>query len=233
MNVNLKAEAFFCPTRLLMMGYEKWLRGDVDMSYGSAANVSGNATSAKLHPPVISFDPSNSSYTPYFAPGSLADYLGMRSDITAGPFVMSAFPFLAYHLIWNDWYRQSLVQKSCFHESYVTTGSYVPAAMKYKYPLESSTGAYTVYPISTLADGVKLGALRQRNFGSDYFTSATPSAQYGSAQKISMFMPYDENNNIVYDALGAENAEIDESGNFTTEEGYAQGPRFMNIRISL
>lgn len=45
------------------------------------------------------------------------------------------------------------------------------------------------YTLSTerqlsLADGVSLLSLRQRNFGLDYFTTATPSAQQGDAQTV-------------------------------------------------
>lgn len=35
-------------------------------------------------------------------------------------------------------------------------------------------------------DGVDICALRQRNFGIDYFTSATPQAQNGSEQGLSL-----------------------------------------------
>lgn len=49
---------------------------------------------------------------------------------------------------------------------------------------ESSSGNFTL--INTFDDGVKLGELRQRNFGFDYFTCAQPSAQLGDAKRVQL-----------------------------------------------
>lgn len=107
MNVNYKVEAFFVPTRLLMAGYESWLVGDDEYQ---------GQTAVTLRAPVVQFGPNKA------VPGSLLDYLGFMCpelDTTSYEMttesVVSAFPFLAYHLIWDDWYRNSLVQKSLFY----------------------------------------------------------------------------------------------------------------------
>jgi len=54
-----------------------------------------------------------------FANGSLADYLGVPSGVGAGQSV-SALPFRAYALIFNEWYRdQDLVTALSRKQGYV------------------------------------------------------------------------------------------------------------------
>ena len=186
MNVDYKVEAFFVPTRLVMAGYDKWLVGE-----DSFVNNSG--VTWTMRAPIVKFRSQDC------APGSLADYLGVMyspgtSSLAATDYsIATAFPFLAYHLIWDDWYRNSLVQKSLYRSQFEATAnstqnSYYPSNMKFYVP--RATGSNYILTNSTqFADGSNIFALRQRNFGSDYFTMATPSAQNGDAQKVSMVLP--------------------------------------------
>lgn len=188
MNVNLKTEAFFVPSRLLMVGFEDFMQGNTDLGIGSNPS---NPTATKLRVPVVTLTPGNNNTDPYFGSGSLIDYLGLRCDTLSGTVDICALPILAYHFIWSTWYRNSLVQRDCFYDDsfFYTSAVWNPNAMKYKKPCEAGSVGYKTNLGFQMFDGVRLGQLRQRNFGSDYFTTATPSPQNGTAQKVSMVLP--------------------------------------------
>ena len=194
MRCSIKAEAFFCPSRLLSGAYEAWFTDE------KKELLKTNGGTGALEPsPTIPYLPvigqMASGATDVFeselrANGSLADYLGFR---TSGTNVLNvpitALPFLAYHRIYHDWYRNSLVQKECFLPTggYAFDGakpSYVAATSPYIFH-HSSNYVWNSDEKLTLADGVRITQLRQRNFGLDYFTTATPNPQQGSAQVVS------------------------------------------------
>lgn len=191
MNVNLKAEAFFIPTRLIMTSWPDFVQGNTSIKVGGSA---GTAVDGKLRVPLVKLTTGASDTVGYTGSGTLADYLGMKAITLVNNEVVyvNALPFLAYHYLWSTWYRNSLVQKDCFYGSdfFNTTAAWNPAAALYKKPIEAASNSNYITTLGyTLEDGVKLGQLRQRNFGSDYFTTATPSPQNGAAQKISMVLP--------------------------------------------
>lgn len=197
MRCKLKYAAFFVPSRLLMQGYEKWLTNNT----GDDAH--------KVRIPKMAF-PSNilngstqndkDARLKYLGPGSLADYLGFKvlqseilTNVQSGEtgyqkdIELNALPFLAYHKIYNDWFRNSLVQKDIYDEE--TTGTiYTPARSQYVVP--TTTNFYTIGdpsdPDEKFADGVSPWELRQANFGYDIYTTASPQAQNGKAQAVTM-----------------------------------------------
>lgn len=162
---------------------------------GRNANVPSGSTQAPQVPQVA-------LYTSDVQRGTLADYLGFMSNIpeavtseTGYKINVCALPFIAYHLIYNDWYRNSLVQKDIFRADgyYGAAASYnasnikavVPCASR-KYIMDVITDDPSAVSGRCFMDGVDICSLRQRNFGIDYFTSATPSAQNGSEQGLSL-----------------------------------------------
>lgn len=175
MNLNYKLEAFFVPTRLLMRGYEQWINGDTQIKYGNSY--------FKIRTPV--FDLGAFCGSGFSIAGSLFDYLGIRSSVAGdseGNFdniFLSAFPVLAYHLIYEEWYRNSLVQQSIFTDS--ITSNYVVRNFRDVIPSDNPNVNYEIQVEDVFNDGVHFYELRQRNFGSDYFTSSTPSPQNGPA----------------------------------------------------
>lgn len=198
MRCKLKYAAFFVPSRLLMKGYEKWL-----------TNNTGDDTH-KVRIPQMLFpaDTLNASTADaretrlkYLGPGSLADYLGfkaLQSELIASTqqgetgyqqnITLNALPFLAYHRIYNDWFRNSLVQKDIYDEETVTN-SFTPASSLNVVP--SSLNRYNIIcdpsdPEEHFADGVSPWSLRQANFGYDIYTTASPQAQNGKAQAVTM-----------------------------------------------
>lgn len=156
MRCQLKAEAFFVPTRLLWQNWPKFCVGKF-YEAPPTVNIRGSLTGV----------------------GSLSDYLGIR---TGNPVNSSAnvkatiFPYLSYHKVWSDWYRATLVQNDCFSDDAALAENDIQ-----NLPMSSSGN----FDLDTeFLDGVALGSLRQRNFGLDYFTTATPSPQNGAAQKV-------------------------------------------------
>lgn len=198
MRCKLKYAAFFVPTRLLIKGYEKWLTNNT----GNSSNI------VQIPQMLFPANVLNSSKAEdrdlrlkYLGPGSLADYLGFKalnSELIASTqpgetgyqkdITLNALPFLAYHKIYNDWFRNSLVQKDIYDEgSYTTT--FTPASSPYVVPTIDST--YTIIcdptdPDEGFADGVSPWSLRQANFGYDIYTTASPQAQNGKAQAVTM-----------------------------------------------
>ena len=108
----------------------------------------------------------------------------------------------AYHLIWQEYYRNPRVQNPAFvkERHYQTTTSTIPRVPSLIYtPFNyASGGVPAAYRFSVranniatfnLADGVSIFSLRQRNFGLDWFTGARPTPQQGQAASVSLSLP--------------------------------------------
>lgn len=216
MNVKLKAEAFFVPTRLLCGSFEDFYVDSEDTQFVGvlADNSTGHSTAI---PSAIGTKPNgcipkvtvNSAYTNLMREGSLCDYLGLTIDSSISSGTLGYFnilPLIAYHLVWQEWYRNPRVQKPCFVR-WIPDGSTVPST---KPPISSFPYAYfhgvfndgqgntipsnevyninstpgTTANVHTLADGKNIFLLRQRNFGSDYFTNARVNSQQGEMSRV-------------------------------------------------
>lgn len=202
MRCKLKYATFFVPTRLLVCGYERWLTGVSDTG------------SDIVSMPLLKFEGNVTGigWMDTMGPGSLLDHLGckirrsMSSKVTnQNPLVVSALPFLAYHRIYDDWFRNALVQNPVFKES----------SSDYPYPTYYAEGAKFVPPTvgnnvinagDSLADGVKICQLRQANFEIDMYTSCAPSAQNGKAQKVQIGSNDGVNNTFTISQLRAANS---------------------------
>lgn len=207
MRVKQKYAAFFVPTRILVPRYEEWLTGK---------NV-GNSTVTKVVLPTLSFSPELDKAA--YGNGSLLDYLGYKCSETKFTELrniqLSALPLLAYHKIYNDWFRNSLVQKDIFNNALASSVVYNPATSSVIAPcsIASNRCQFTYKADSTettaggskFADGVDITSLRQANFGSDLFTSCTPKPQNGEAQAVS-FQTINSNGKFTISALRAANS---------------------------
>ena len=60
MNVNLKAEAFFVPHRLLFFGFEEWIQGNTDVDFGTS---SANPSKGKLRMPLVKLEANGTTST--------------------------------------------------------------------------------------------------------------------------------------------------------------------------
>lgn len=131
-NINVYTHYFFVPNRLIWDDFESFITGGVD----------GN--DATVHPTISLTN---------VATSSLADYLGIPTGVT-NALTVSALPFRAYNLIYNEWYRDENLQQ----EVAINTGS--------------GTDATT----ST--------TLLRRAWQRDYFTNALPFQQRGQAVRL-------------------------------------------------
>lgn len=134
--LNATIHYFFVPHRLTWDNWEKFITNDA---------------SAPAFP-YLNFSTLNPAYD-----GSLADYLGVP-DIgnPSTSFKVSALPFAAYQMIFNEYYRdQNLIPEV-------------------NYKLVNGTNTLNL----------DLLAMRRRAWEHDYFTSALPTAQQGGAVNI-------------------------------------------------
>lgn len=212
MNVKLKHEAFFVPFRIMCQSFEDWFAEFPRMISGLQDTSSTNAPQrgqARAALPVfrIMNDAGN-----LFGPMTLLDYLGLKASSVSTFVDISPFSLIAYHLIWQEWYRNPRVQQPAFVPS-LGAKSYANASNT-SYRVMNMLDQYFYYggnlgssnliannlfifsatssvrnTLSTLADGSNIFSLRQRNFGLDYFTGARVSPQQGNPASVSMNVP--------------------------------------------
>ena len=221
MNVRLKVEAFAIPHRLLMGNFEEFFAdypadyAAIDYADGSFTGVSKNACV-----PLIALmgramgedekEVFEESIYPLLGKGSLADYLdidlsaAIETGVEEGEsFLKNVLPFVAYHLVWQEWYRNPRVQKPAFVPSVdvdgygkiVVTGDdnlpvmSLPFIKTYFDGKDGNIQPFVDVAVDDnenyhalnylLYDEVNILSLRQRNFDLDYFTAAMVSPQQG------------------------------------------------------
>lgn len=199
MNMKFKQEAFFVPASSLYGGFNHWI---TKKKLQTHARGSSYQTFEEAGLPYIelSADAFESQATA-FAAGSLADYLGFRGNFNINADFMpkvNPFPFLAYHRVWDRYYRNSLIQNPIFSPGVSAPdefGSQNLGVSNLPYialgksdeglRMGLQLGQDNERWITTLFnDDVDLFTLRQRNFGADYFTNATPTAQRGDPAAV-------------------------------------------------
>jgi len=96
--INIQTHYFFVPNRLIWEDWEEFITGGED----------GTATPIW---PTISIGTGN---TANWSKSSLADYLGLPTPEAANPSEkkVSVLPFRAYHLIWNEYFRDQNLQEA-------------------------------------------------------------------------------------------------------------------------
>lgn len=203
MRCSVKVEAFFVPFRLLAGSFESWFT-DTDKKF--APYQSGQSSIVPVAkkgflPCVGNLDATNdaTAISAITAVGGLFDYLGYKSPNSVGvtSYAVSAMPALCYHRVYHDWYRNTLVQSDVFLPPTYATSSGISPSSNVAYAgcapytfFMGATNAVPNYVLNStsallLADGKYLYELRQRNFGLDYFTTASPQPQQGSAEVVS------------------------------------------------
>lgn len=201
MRCSVKVEAFFVPFRLLAGSFESWFT-DSEKKFAPYSTGSSSVTPLAKKgflPCIGGLDATNdaAAISAMCAVGGLFDYLGCKT-VTSSSYtqsLVSALPPLAYHRVYHDWYRNTLIQSEVFlPPSYSGSTSISPAS----YDCFAGCAPYLFFQgvnnpnyllnatrYLQLADGKMLYELRQRNFGLDYFTTATPQPQQGSAEVVS------------------------------------------------
>lgn len=147
--VNVTNHFFYVPNRILWDLWEDFIRGGDD----------GLDTS--LLPMVEGLEVSD---------GSLADYLGLPSF--GGLPAVNVLPFLAYNLIYNEYYRDQNLQEETFNP----------------YVHKKSNGTYWeqgTYNVNDFTDAdSEFFELKSRAWGHDYFTSCLNRAQKGAPVRL-------------------------------------------------
>lgn len=172
-NIEARMELFFVPYRILWGGWKYFMTN----------------YSALTSPPNANYI--NVKYLPglevtgntLLGAGSLADMLGYKSTNNASPTgtyrINNALPFLAYQMVYDQWYRDSRITSPIFRP--------VPNA-GYGSSITWQTSPYSYInqdPKVYYTDGVSsLLSLHQRCWDKDYFTNATLQPQAGNSASL-------------------------------------------------
>lgn len=222
---HLKLESFFVPLRLCYGGFESFFSGKE--VYSSTTQQFGRAELPRYciynfnERNVSTYTNSQQNYfKATFGAGSLLDYFGAywkidknfhtnvnvslgvkdssSNTVTENFQAVNIFPWLAYALIYDEYYRNKLVERPLFAPPIADNVS--PTMQAYHLPYIANTSPINVvagspgfygFPsngnsvVDSLLNGY-LCELRQRNYGDDYFTAATPSAQEGTPVSVSL-----------------------------------------------
>lgn len=182
--VDARLEAFFVPNRLLWAGWQDFIVQDPNHSPAVPAWTVPTSI------PKIRMTSANAGV------GSLADYLGVKSFSSGGtdPYDINALPFLAYHKIWDDWYRDSNIQQPFYTDGLGTASSSIvgTAYSAAGSPYLRNSGTLTLSSAQVYTNGnwrgyngTNLWELKQRNFAKDYVTTMTTAPQAGSEAMLS------------------------------------------------
>lgn len=157
--VDLRLEAFFVPMRILWGGWQNFFTMPFNNPYSPSVVRPATTPAASI---------SSTNTATYLVAGTLADYLGYKLDTSFEDSVVirNILPFVAYHRIYDEWYRNKLVQKPLFVNT--VTGASSPLNSVSLLPWSQATSVSS----DALGDGLSVFALRQRNWAKDYFTTA-------------------------------------------------------------
>lgn len=153
--IDFRLEAFFVPTRTIWGGA---------MNFFAQQNQYDPSLPIPAEVPCYTLTPQRWAIVNQ-VPNTLEGYLGMASNSRFG-WSFNALPMLAYHKVFEDWYRDSRVQKSLFVPTDVANNplSNLPFLQNSPTSPDLTNG---VFP-----DGKHIYDLRQRLYDRDYFTTA-------------------------------------------------------------
>lgn len=234
MNADICVEAFFVPFRILYGGFEAFFNQNTIPVINASGKIAGDGNNsswlqqAHVVMPCVDFILyegtevywTSDQFDKYLGSMSLADYLGLKGysvlsdgstweDQIEGNIVnVQILPFVAYHMIYQDYYRNSEVSTEYFVRFNASSQSDFYDVDEYPHwfaTLPYSTyfdGSYASnrglnglcgfrFPVKNpdyvgclLGDSTSIFALRQRCFGFDYFTNAFPNPQWGDAMSV-------------------------------------------------
>lgn len=177
--VDFVLEAFFVPNRLCWGGWQDFI------THPTANPVYPDGTPVQKKSSAVPYFDVSSGLTISPTVNPLLHYLDYGKNYTsASPRKPNVLAALAYHRIWDDWYRDSRVQTPLFYRpSYNSSGNYPISSLPYT-SVNSTGGVLYFSAASSFPDSVQIGQLRQRNWVKDYFTAASPLPQAGGASEV-------------------------------------------------
>lgn len=197
--IDCRLEAFFVPNRIVWGGWQNYMTMPQNDPYGTPVVRPTSLPSCSAIASIQS-----TQFKQFFGSGTLSDFLGLKqpSDgYLSGQTIKisNILPFLAYHKIYDDWYRNTKIQKPVFVRQSAGSNTQL-----YGTPWNPSTFNIPINAVSTpantalFADGVGLFQLRQRNWAKDYFTTCSQYPQANGAIQGSIV----ETDGAVVDSVG-------------------------------
>lgn len=179
--VDFVLEAFFVPNRLCWGGWQDFI------THPTANPQYPEGTPVQAKPLQVPYFYTDNN--PYDVPvDSLLHYLDYGSLLGVGneDSPASVLPAIAYHRIWDDWYRDSRVQAPLFFKNSSVEADNTTAYLRSLPFISARTDGnpYYIRPGSEFYDNVTISSLRQRNWVKDYFTTASPLPQAGGASEV-------------------------------------------------
>lgn len=98
--------------------------------------------------------------------------------------IPNILPLMAYHKIYDDWYRAPQIQQSLFKRNIANQSTATSVANMPWITSGADSKIYFSGDQLKFANGHSLFDLHQRNWQKDYFTSATPEPQAGEASSV-------------------------------------------------
>jgi len=205
--VDAILEGFIIPLSVLYGGWKQFISNQPDTMFPASQSaiaptgaVDGDGyRSGGYALPVFDCYSSMTQFADLLATNdNIYEYFGMREDGGGEehtPKYMSLLPALAYHLIWDTFYRNKQVTKTIFAVNpNVSSGSQMNRKNVsliwhsfYTNALGADSGLSPIFGPDQLVfpDGISIFSTRQRNYARDYFTAATLSPQQGQASRLS------------------------------------------------
>lgn len=208
-------ECFFVPLRILDGGYKRsYTRAlnptiDTANKEGYYVNPYLPGGAFALRKSLTATETDGPTGSP-FDRGQLLDYLDFRLNNILNPVESHIFALeniykpLAYHMIYQEYYRDSRIQSAPFAEFY-NGDQQVPRVYAIPYsstPLNDGNKFYYNLDSALLNDGYHLLGLRARNYAKDYFTVASAKPQFGNEMGFSV----DANGRVTISQVRAANA---------------------------
>ncbi len=191
--IDAIVEGFVVPCSILYGGWKRFISNQQKTMVSSAQDVS----SWKL--PVFVYNPNNDNtlgtpfWNSYKSNQNVFEYLGFRMDSAPSQdslsYNLNLLPALAYHMIWDTYYRNKQVTKTIFevnpNEAGVDVAQNVSLIWHSYYTTNNRFGFLGDSIIDVkFPDGKYVWETRQRNYARDYFTASTPSPQQGNVSTL-------------------------------------------------
>ena len=192
--IDAIVEGFVVPCSILYGGWKRFI------SNQQATMISSSQIVADWALPVFEYNPNwdnengNKFFNAYVSNNNILEYLGARQDLQVGsfdyPYRYNMMSMLAYHLIWDTFYRNKQVTKTIFevnpdfNDAVGLTNSSVSRVWHSFYRKGKNIFSNQFESTVTFPDGKYIWETRQRNYARDYFTASTPSPQQGTGSKL-------------------------------------------------
>ncbi len=191
--IDAIVEGFVVPCSILYGGWKRFISNQQSTMISSTQDIINWGL------PILSFNPESDKakgfpFTNSYATNdNIFEYLGFRteSDSTYENvfYKLNLLPALAYHLIWDTYYRNKQVTKTIFevNNDYGNVPSSVSNVSRIWHSFYTTDdNEFLLASIDSLSfpDGTFVWHTRQRNYARDYFTASTPSPQQGNSSKL-------------------------------------------------